>query len=380
MFPPTGNYALDIEAISGICGSISIACWVVVFSPQIIENFRRSSAEGLSIEFIIIWLAGDVFNILGAVLQGVLPTMIILAIYYTFADIILLGQCFYYRGFTLRDPRPDKAVDTEQDVPTERTPLVVNGDASRPPPNAADVEPGRTRSRSSFRERFASLDGTYLSPATPMHSQPKDANVADAMRPSQPRSWTKAIAFNGTVILLVVLAGIAGYFLSPTTPPTDGHHDQTEADEQAVALRFSLWGQIFGYICAVLYLGSRIPQLLLNYRRKSTEGLNALFFLFACIGNLTYVLSILAYEPICSQHRHGHWRESRCHPGEAQAVYWRYVLVNASWLLGSLGTLFLDFAVFVQFFLYREKTGKAALDAAPRTLDGEGRGRGPNER
>lgn len=76
MYPPAQGYSLDIEAISGICGSISIACWVVVFSPQIIENFRRSSAEGLSIEFVIIWLAGDVFNILGAVLQGVLPTMV----------------------------------------------------------------------------------------------------------------------------------------------------------------------------------------------------------------------------------------------------------------------------------------------------------------
>jgi hypothetical protein len=81
MFPPSEGYNLDIEAISGICGSISIACWVVVFSPQIVENFRRSSAEGLSVEFIVIWLAGDVFNILGAVLQGVLPTMIVLAIY-----------------------------------------------------------------------------------------------------------------------------------------------------------------------------------------------------------------------------------------------------------------------------------------------------------
>lgn len=67
---------MDVEAISGICGSISIACWVVVFSPQILENFRRSSAEGLSVEFVIIWLLGDVFNILGAILQGVLPTMV----------------------------------------------------------------------------------------------------------------------------------------------------------------------------------------------------------------------------------------------------------------------------------------------------------------
>jgi hypothetical protein len=76
MFPPSNTIKLDIEALSGICGSISIACWVVVFSPQIFENFRRSSAEGLSVVFIVIWLVGDIFNILGAVLQGVLPTMV----------------------------------------------------------------------------------------------------------------------------------------------------------------------------------------------------------------------------------------------------------------------------------------------------------------
>lgn len=64
MAPPTDQLHLDVEAISGICGSISIACWVVVFSPQIVENFRRSSAEGLSIQFIVVWLLGDVFNIL----------------------------------------------------------------------------------------------------------------------------------------------------------------------------------------------------------------------------------------------------------------------------------------------------------------------------
>lgn len=384
MFPPSGGYSLDIEAICGICGSISIACWVVVFSPQIIENFRRSSAEGLSIEFVIIWLAGDVFNILGAVLQGVLPTMIILAIYYTIADIVLLGQCFYYRGFTLRDPRPDKPANAEDEVTTERTPLFQNGHPDPPsrPLNASDAEPGaRNRSRSAFRDRFASLDATHLSPATPMHPQPKGADVTDAVKPSQPRTWLQAIVFNSTAIILVVIAGIAGYYLSPSAPETNVH-DKTPADDQAQSLHFNILGQVFGYICAALYLGSRIPQLLLNYRRKSTEGLNALFFLFACIGNLTYVLSIFAFEPICSRHQHGHWRESYCKPGEASAIYGRYILVNLSWLLGSLGTLFLDFGVFVQFFMYRNNNNDvtATADSAPRNLNGEGRGREPVER
>lgn len=49
---------------------------VVVFSPQIIQNFQRSSADALSIQFIIVWLLGDVFNIIGAIMQGVLPTMV----------------------------------------------------------------------------------------------------------------------------------------------------------------------------------------------------------------------------------------------------------------------------------------------------------------
>jgi solute carrier family 66 (lysosomal lysine-arginine transporter), member 1 len=74
-----------------------------------------------------------------------------------------------------------------------------------------------------------------------------------------------------------------------------------------------------------------------------------LFFLFACIGNMTYVLSIFAYEAHC-EGKHG-----KCRSGEAASLYGRYIAVNASWLAGSLGTLLLDLGIFVQFFLYRER-------------------------
>ena len=87
---------LDNESISNILGSISLYCWIVVFLPQIYENYSRSSSEGLSIEFIIIWLIGDIFNVLGSVLQKLIFTAILLAVYYTIADIILLIQCLKY--------------------------------------------------------------------------------------------------------------------------------------------------------------------------------------------------------------------------------------------------------------------------------------------
>lgn len=332
MFPPQQGISLDIEALSGICGSISIACWVVVFSPQIIENFRRGSAEGLSIVFIIIWLAGDVFNILGAILQGVLPTMIILAVYYTLADIVLLGQCFYYRGFTLSDDPSTHRVNGD----AETRPLLHSGSVTQPPSRDED-DPLR-----SHYHRHSSVDATHLSPVTPLIDPPKPSDPP-AVKNLKPTNALQAALFNIFAILLVCAAGVFGWWIGAHK----SHRHHHVRDEEPEPLEFDVLGQVFGYLCAVLYLGSRIPQLLLNYKRKSTEGVSLLFFLFACIGNLTYDMSIFAYSPVC---RHpGH-----CEPGEAKTLYLRYIAVNASWIAGSLGTLLLDLAIFVQFFLYKK--------------------------
>ncbi|EFR01304.1 seven transmembrane protein 1 [Nannizzia gypsea CBS 118893] len=352
------NSATSIEALSGICGSISIACWVVVFSPQIIENFRRSSADGLSLEFLIVWLAGDVFNIIGAVMQGVLPTMVILAVYYTIADIVLLGQCLYYRGLSVPEitnpPEPEateatrassSTLNATQTVPSsERTPLLHNG--SEREHNGSNGRPATRQRReshtsvSSLRRHIMAVDGTHLSPAVPLRKE----IVETAPRPS---STFQIIAFNTFSITLVCAAGILGWYVSATTRKR--HHKGHDLPKQDSSLQFDITGQIFGYLCALFYLASRIPQLLLNWRRKSTEGVSLLFFLFACIGNLTYVLSIFAFSPVCQG------KDGKCLPGERRSIYGRYMAVNASWLLGSLGTLFMDLAIFSQFIMYRNK-------------------------
>ena len=46
-------------------GYLSIACWVVVFTPQLWTNYRRRSGESLSLLFLAVWLVGDVFSIIG---------------------------------------------------------------------------------------------------------------------------------------------------------------------------------------------------------------------------------------------------------------------------------------------------------------------------
>lgn len=339
--------------------SISIACWVVVFSPQIIENFRRGSADGLSVIFLVVWLLGDFFNIVGAVLQGVLPTMVILALYYTLADIVLVGQVFYYRGFTLTDK-----VEKLEEGPQEEEPLLARRDSGiNSPVRPRYDESIRRRSLSLLGRQLSNVDGTHLSPAIPLVDAPK---VSDAPVIKNVRSTTtlRAVIFNSFSIVLVCTAGVLGWYIGQRS----NHSRHTEDDSPSLP-EFNLIGQIFGYLCAAFYLGSRIPQLLLNFRRKSTEGVSLLFFLFACIGNLTYSMSIFAYSPICQHPGH-------CQPDETTSIYTRYILVNASWIAGSAGTLLLDLIIFWQFFLYRKDEDELDEEGAAVTQrNDENRGR-----
>lgn len=267
MPPPV---SLDASAISGLCGCISIACWVIVFAPQIYENYIRKSLQGLSLTFVVLWLAGDVFNVLGSVLQGVLPTMIILAVYYTLADIVLLWQCLEYG----------------------------NGEKT---------------------------DATHLSPATPMN----DDHISSVIEnPTPEQALVRNALLKVGMVMLVFAAGVVGWLITddPDKTPNDLVYDPL--------------AQFFGWLCAILYLGLRIPQIMLNYRRKSVDGISFMFFLFACLGNLTYVISILAID-----------------------TSWYYLWVNSLWLAGSLGTLAMDFTIFVQFFIYNEKDALTGEDA-----------------
>ncbi|KAL4996299.1 PQ loop repeat-domain-containing protein [Aspergillus recurvatus] len=374
MFPPQ-NLNIHLEALSGICGSISIACWVVVFSPQIIENFNRGSAEGLSLLFLAVWLAGDVFNILGSILQGVLPTMIILAVYYTLADIVLLGQCLYYRGFTFHNdasatssPEEPDEIETPSPViarkPTERTSLLPTHETQQyhtyhagTSVAASHYDDGATSASllapsHANRHRRHSVDGTHLSPATPFIE-------SSASGKTKTISTLQSVLFNLSAIALVCAAGILGWYVSLSATAKHSKHTTHQHREPAGTnpLSFDTLGQVFGYLCAVLYLGSRVPQIMLNYKRKSTDGVSLLFFLFACIGNLTYVLSILAYSPVCERPRH-------CEPGEVGKLYGRYILVNLSWLIGSFGTLFLDMCIFIQFFMYKDNNPRSTMVAS----------------
>lgn len=104
-------------------------------------------------------------------------------------------------------------------------------------------------------------------------------------------------------------------------------------------------GRMSAWICAILYLTSRLPQIWKNFVRKSVEGLSMYLFLFAFLGNTFYVMSILT-SPILST------------PGPEASSYIRECI---PYLLGSAGTLMFDITIVSQSFLYRKPVDKEKL-------------------
>ncbi|OIW09732.1 hypothetical protein TanjilG_09405 [Lupinus angustifolius] len=86
----------------------------------------------------------------------------------------------------------------------------------------------------------------------------------------------------------------------------------------------STFGQWLGWLMAAIYMGGRIPQIWLNIKRGSVEGLNPLMFVFALIANVTYVGSIVV-----------------------RTTEWESIKANMPWLLDAVVCVALDF-----FYIY----------------------------
>lgn len=238
--------------------------------PQLIEQWKTKSADGIAVGFISIWLLGDLFNLIGAVWAGLLPEVTFLAVWFCVADFLMISSYLYYTRMYPKHhhrKRSFRALSASSSRSAEHAPLM--------------------------RRRSSALEPEELSVST---------------RFVLP-------------ILFVVGAGCMGYFFSDGSSPVD----------DAPTSEIKLGPQIVGYLSASLYLGARIPQIIQNQQRRSVEGLSLLFFMFSTLGNLTYSAQILFYR------------------NDAQ-----YVLLNLSWLLGSMGTILEDSIIFLQFYMFKD--------------------------
>ncbi|PRT53521.1 putative vacuolar amino acid transporter YPQ3 [Wickerhamiella sorbophila] len=99
---------------SNICGSVSVACWVFLLLPQLIEQYRLKSADGIAIGFITLWMIGDIANLLGAVIGHLRPNVSLLALWFCFSDSLLVLSYIYY---THKSRLQKMLEETNEDTP-----------------------------------------------------------------------------------------------------------------------------------------------------------------------------------------------------------------------------------------------------------------------
>ncbi|KAH3667882.1 hypothetical protein WICMUC_005160 [Wickerhamomyces mucosus] len=282
--PHFSSIVLDNKAVSGITGSISIALWFTVYGVEIFGIYM-TKVSALSPAFIILWLFADSFNAIGAWMTGSIITMVALAVFYIICDLILLYQVHLYRDVTIK-------IDPIHLSPAN--PLTEEG--------------------------IDQLTHDIYGSDSNLENQPLllNDNINNSKRREKLKNQRTAI-LQGIFITTVILSSLIGWYTS---------YDPNSAKDPS-QVKFDLVSQILGYISALLYLGSRIPQIVQNIQRQSCEGISLLFFFAAVLGNVFYVISILAI-----------------------SLDPKYLAVQFSWLTGSIGTLILDFIIFCQFFYY----------------------------
>lgn len=85
------------DYVSLVFGLISVFSWAVAEIPQIFTNFKSGSTEGVSLAFLMTWVVGDLFNVIGCLLEPTtLPTQLYTALVYTITTVVLVWQTAYY--------------------------------------------------------------------------------------------------------------------------------------------------------------------------------------------------------------------------------------------------------------------------------------------
>ncbi|KAK9460515.1 PQ loop repeat-domain-containing protein, partial [Lipomyces oligophaga] len=288
---------------SFIFGYMSLFSWLGAQLPQVIKNWRNHSVEGVSWLFLFNWLLGDATNLLGCLLTNQLFFQTLLATYYLSIDVILCSQYVYYTRFQsqtyyvlLSPPDPGSSASS---ISSESTSSTRSSQTIR----STNRRRANVMLSLSAVVAMIGLAGAMLIPPT------SDSQVTITYS-------TPLIAASEEFHTMAGFNGLRRWF-------------KLDSKESV--------GRVFAWICTVMYLTSRMPQIYTNFVRQSTSGLSVMLFVAAFLGNTFYTLSILT-------------NAATMEPLERSDFLWD----ELPYLLGSAGTVGFDSTIFIQWIYYGE--------------------------
>ncbi|CAI9297579.1 unnamed protein product [Lactuca saligna] len=359
--------------ISLILGLISVMSWGVAEVPQIITNYKQKSSEGLAMCFLLTWILGDLFNVFGCLLEpATLPTQYYMAVLYLVTTLALTSQALYYGYFchqntSKRQDHKIESVDKKIRCNLEEStaPMLSKPTPSLPIP-AADYDSApervyytsaRSLTRSHTPTNFFQRATTPISISTCDQGSVQEPLLLGKSTPaSQPKTML-CVVFTVAVFLYTSNLKLErnSYLESTSVKPHEGFVIQVgrkllqvsgsllegnERSTQSIGI-----GTFLGWGMAAIYMGGRLPQIFLNIRRGHVQGLNPLMFVFALVGNSTYVASILV-----------------------NSLEWSKIHPNLPWVVEASGCVMLDTFILIQFIYFRYRKNRS-IDTRHRELD-----------
>lgn len=339
-----------LALISSVLGTLSIVSWLFAQLPQIYKNYQLQSTSGLSIFFLVIWCAGDASNLIGALFTRQAGWQVVVACYYVFVDVTLVVQFFWYTHYKSRRYDGYNELSHSHDRDGRGNVLqsvAASGNAAtRRPSDPVDVTSKKTESHDMGVQTGSTLNSPAPAPSFPNE---KFSSTRRTVRVGTSAS-SPPFALPRTMLIASMLCAVLAN-ASPTETRLSAHSPISHppishAPSETI---IEIVGRIFSWMSTLLYLGSRPPQLVKNYRRKSTEGLSPLLFMAAFGGNFFYSLSVVTNPNAWSDfppYGGGGWADDH---GNDRLEWIGRAL---PFFLGAFGVLGLDGFMGVQFLMY----------------------------
>ncbi|KAI8987343.1 PQ loop repeat-domain-containing protein [Mycotypha africana] len=337
------DYTIIAGFVSNFLGYASIGCWLCAQLPQILENNRLKSADGLSLYLLYFWLAGDVGNMYSCILNHQLPFQIYESIYFVCTDLTLLFQYFSFRH-----NKPGRLVSVEETVAHTTMAVIAedNQSNSNRPKSMNNDETG-TSSRLFNRAEpsWENENDQRLLYGAAQNNYGALSNHTDGSK--KPTTTTTTTTTTSTVLMSLFIVGYKSISSFPSTITTTTTTTTAAPDDLSHTIAVTsmfidnemfTFGWVLAWICSGFYILARIPQIHKNHKRHSTEGLSIALFTFSVCGNLTYAASILT------------------HPGHTYQSF----IESLPYIVGCFGSLMLDVIIFGQFVSYKNANKEIA--------------------
>ncbi|XP_058228565.1 probable vacuolar amino acid transporter YPQ1 isoform X1 [Rhododendron vialii] len=333
-------------------GLISLVCWGIAEIPQIVTNFRTKTSHGVSLLFLLTWIIGDIFNLVGCLLEpATLPTQYYTALLYTTSTVVLVLQSLYYdhvySWWKCKQIEQTQAVEEEKKLLMSPKQAV---DSSIPIPGGTPMvlefyyTSARSLARSSTPPAWSYLSHARSGPSTMVldgdsSSEDEPIQVSSKKSRSKPQPIPRSAGAATFLATTISLPQGSKAFIQVYTGLT-GRRLLNDWISQEQSTEDNVYGQWLGWMMAAIYMGGRIPQIVLNIKRGSVEGLNPLMFIFALVANATYVGSIVM-----------------------RTTEWDKTKANLPWLLDAVVCVVLDLFIILQYIYYRYVRNKITSGA-----------------